>query len=360
MARAMALVHDLRGVRSPATPEELAEFETDVMAGFVLARAAAGMADSTISQDLIDLEQIREWFGAPLWSMEPRHADEYFGKVLRSAAPATRHGKASTLSIFFDYMELRHKVEIYNITGRAIECPIDEVNKPRGTPTVAIRVPPTEAEVDALFAAWRDDLRTCRKFAPMARSFAAAQLMARIGLRINECRRLDLDDIKWHLGRFGKLHVRYGKGSRGRGPKQRLVPLINGADRTLRWFVEDVWAHFGEGWDQPGAPLFPSERRNADGINGRISREPLRAALGEAVQRHLPQWQGRLTPHVLRHYCASQLFRSGMDLLAIQEVLGHEWVATTMRYVHVHREHIEDAWIQGQHRAARRLEGLLP
>lgn len=87
MARAMAPVHDLRGVRPPATPEELAEFETDVMAGFVLARAAAGMADVTISQDLIDLEQIREWMGAPLWSMEPRHADEYFGKVLRSAAP---------------------------------------------------------------------------------------------------------------------------------------------------------------------------------------------------------------------------------------------------------------------------------
>lgn len=38
MARAMAPVHDLRGVRPPATPEELSEFETDVMAGFVLAR----------------------------------------------------------------------------------------------------------------------------------------------------------------------------------------------------------------------------------------------------------------------------------------------------------------------------------
>jgi site-specific recombinase XerD len=357
---AIAPVHDLRGVRRPATEQELAEFETDVMAGFVLARAAAGLADSTISQDLIDLEQIRESFGAPLWEMEPRDADEYFGKVLRSAAPATRHAKAGSLSIFFDYLELRHKVEIYNLIGRAIECPIDEINKPRGTPTIAIRVPPTEAEVDTLFAGWREDLRTCRKFAPMARGFAASQLMARIGLRINECRCLDLDDIKWHLGRFGKLHVRYGKGSRGRGPKQRLVPLINGGDRTLRWFVEDVWAHFGDGWDRPGAPLFPSERRNVDGTNGRISREPLRAALGEAVQRHLPQWQGRLTPHVLRHYCASQLYRSGMDLLAIQEVLGHEWVATTMRYVHVHREHIEDAWIQGQHRAARRLEGLLP
>lgn len=360
MVVTIAAVRDLRQLRGVVTAEQLAEFETDVMAGFVLARAAAGMADRSISNDLLDLEQIREWFGAPLWEMQPRNADEYFGKVLRTAAPATRHGKAGTLSLFFDYLELRHKVEIYNLTGRVIECPIDEMNRPASRPSLAIRVPPTEAEIDVLFAGWREDLQHCRKFAPMARSFAATQLMARIGLRINECRWLDLDDVKWHLGRFGKVHVRRGKGSRGRGPKQRVVPLINGADRTLRWFIEDVWGHFGDGWDQPGAPLFPSERRNADGSAIHISREPIRAALSHAVERHLPQWHGRLTPHVLRHYCASQFYRSGMDLLAIQELLGHEWVATTMRYVHVHREHIEDAWIKGQQRAATRLEGLTP
>ena len=330
------------------------------MAGFVLARAAAGMADTSISNDIVDLEQIREWLGAPLWQMEARHADEYFGRVLRSAAPATRHGKAGTLSLFFDYLELRHKAEIYNLTGIVVECPIDEMNRPANGPSAAIRIPPSDTEVDLLFSGWREDLRECRKFAPMARSYAAAQLMARIGLRINECRLLDLDDIKWHLGRYGKLHVRHGKGSRGRGPKQRLVPLINGADRTLRWYVEDVWGHFGEGWDQQGAPLFPSERRYPDGTHVRISREPLRAALSHAVEHHLPQWQGKLTPHVLRHYCASQFYRSGMDLLAIQELLGHEWIATTMQYVHVHREHIEDAWLKGQQRAAGRLEGLIP
>ena len=55
---------------------------------------------------------------------------------------------------------------------------------------------------------------------------------------------------------------------------------------------------------------------------------------------------------MLRHFCASQLYLNGMDLIAIQETLGHAWVATTMRYVHVHRSHIEEAWIAGQQRAA--------
>jgi integrase/recombinase XerD len=48
-----------------------------------------------------------------------------------------------------------------------------------------------------------------------------------------------------------------------------------------------------------------------------------------------------------------------MDLIAIQETLGHAWVATTMNYIHVQRTHIEDAWISGQRRAGARLEGLL-
>ncbi|MFJ9381713.1 tyrosine-type recombinase/integrase [Streptomyces sp. NPDC101455] len=45
----------------------------------------------------------------------------------------------------------------------------------------------------------------------------------------------------------------------------------------------------------------------------------------------MPGWGEKLTPHVLRHFRASQLYGNGMDLLAIQEILGHSWIATTMR-----------------------------
>jgi hypothetical protein len=47
----LAVVRELREVRSPAGSEELEALETDVLAGFVLARAAAGLADSTIAGD---------------------------------------------------------------------------------------------------------------------------------------------------------------------------------------------------------------------------------------------------------------------------------------------------------------------
>ena len=60
---ALALVRDLRDHRAPVSEEDLADFETDVLAGFVLARASAGLADSTIRNDTGHLELIRAWFG---------------------------------------------------------------------------------------------------------------------------------------------------------------------------------------------------------------------------------------------------------------------------------------------------------
>ena len=142
--------------------------------------------------------------------------------------------------------------------------------------------------------------------------------MADVGLRVNEACKLDLPDVKWDLGRFGKLHVRYGKGARGSGPRERMVPLINNAGATLRWFVEDVWAQFGGDHALPGIPLLPSERKKADGSPARVGDEALRAALADAARTHLPDWPEPVTPHVLRHFCASELCLAGMDLIAIQ------------------------------------------
>jgi integrase/recombinase XerD len=177
-------------------------------------------------------------------------------------------------------------------------------------------------------------LVTCRKFAPAARNYAVARLVTDVGLRINEARMLDLDGVRWELGRFGKLNVRYGKGSRRKGPKPRLVPMINGADRSLRWFIEDVLGQFDVDPTGHDVPLFPSERKNTDCTCMRATADVFRRSLAEAADRHLPTWSGKLTPHVLRHFCASQLYLGGMNLFAVQELLGHAWTATTARYIH--------------------------
>ncbi|WP_262387141.1 site-specific integrase [Streptomyces sp. TRM49041] len=64
------------------------------------------------------------------------------------------------------------------------------------------------------------------------------------------------------------------------------------------------------------------------------------AAASRPRPRHICRAGGdKLTPHVLRHFCASELYLGGLDLIAIQEVLGHSWIATTMRYVNPRELH---------------------
>jgi site-specific recombinase XerD len=165
-----------------------------------------------------------------------------------------------------------------------------------------------------------------------------------------------MGDLRWELGPFGKVLLR-GKGSRGRGKKERLVPLINGAKDLLEWWVHGPRWEFDDRLNDPLAPVFPSERRNADSSSRFVTTDALRDGLAEAVAHHLPAYRGRLSPHLLRHFAASDLYRNGMNVVAIQEVLGHQWLNTTMIYVHVDNTHIEQAWAAAGRRAVDRFGG---
>ena len=352
----VAAVRDLRVGLRLRTLEEVAAFEQDVLAEFVLARASAGVADATIRNDVTMVVEVRQWFDRPLWELTPQDVDRYFGSHLREAAPATRRHKACALQVYFEFLEVRYKPAIHAATGRVVECPVDEVNRPRGRGGARLRIPPSAGEIERLFLGWQRELSTTRKYAPAARNYAACRLSSLIGPRVSELSLLRMGDVRWELGTFGKVLLR-GKGSRGRGKKERLVPLINGARELLEWWTTGPRWEFDELVGDPAAPVFPSERRNADGSSMVVTTDALRGGLAHAVRKHLPEQDGRLSPHLLRHFAASDLYRNGMDVVAIQEILGHAWLNTTMIYVHVDRTHIEDAWARAGSRAADRWGG---
>ena len=78
--------------------------------------------------------------------------------------------------------------------------------------------------------------------------------------------------MHWGLGSFGQLHVRHGKGSRRRGPRARVVPLINDARPLLEWYVRDDANGQGE---MPYPPEYP-----------KMPGEPLRVQPSRAKDRH--------------------------------------------------------------------------
>src|SRR5205807_1256253 len=84
------------------------------------------------------------------------------------------------------------------------------------------------------------------------------------------------------------------KGSRGRGPKTRLVPAINQVAELLDWWMVDVRHQFDDDWQNPDAPLLPCERTDPHtGAAARVGDQTLRDGLAMATQRWLPHWPRR-------------------------------------------------------------------
>jgi site-specific recombinase XerD len=357
----LAVVRSIDAPRRLGTASELEDFEQELVDQYALASAGAGITDRQVGKERYVLFEFIRFLGRPVWTCQPGDADRYLVHLRkdRALAASTVTGKAWTLAQFFDFLLTRYQGDIHSLTGHVLVQPIDEFNRPPKPYGVNVRVPPSEREVETLFREWGTALPAARKYLPAARDYLAASLWRRAGLRIGETAMLDVRDWRPDLGELGKLHVRFGKGSHGRGPKARMVPAINAVGDLIRWWLVDVRHQYGDDWADPLAPLLPSERR--DSVTGRCERigaNALRDGLAGAVTRWLPAWKGRLTPHGLRHYCASSLYAKGVDLKAIQELLGHSWLQTTTGYIHVHEQHIEYAWAKANERVAARLTGV--
>lgn len=324
---------------------------------YALAMAASGLSDGHVRGTRATIIEFARGLSGPLWEATFVDADRFLAEQRRLGhAVSTRAGKAGVLALFYEFVISRYQGQIHRLTGVVVEQPIDEFNRQSGASMGRVRVPPSDAEVEELFDRWRGSVLEARKYLPAARDYFAASLWRRLGLRITESVMLDIRDWRPDLGGFGKLHVRFGKGSRGRGFKPRLIPAINGTDQLIDWWLAEVRHQFGNDWQNPDAPMLPSERFDEDlGRCGRVSDNALRRGLAISTSRWLPSWSGQLTPHVLRHYCASSLYGAGMDLKALQELLGHQWLSTTSGYIHVRSEHVELAWRDANQRVESRF-----
>ena len=342
-----------------ASPRDTDEFEQELIDQYALAQAASGISDGYITSSRSVVFEFARSLSGPIGSAGYADGDSFLAEQRRlGRAQSTRAGKAGMIAQFYDFLIARYLGEIRAATGVVVEQPIDEWNRPSGVSLGKVRVPPSDAEVAEFFDRWRLSIPDARKYLPAARDYFVASLWRRVGLRISESVMLDIRDWRPDLGQIGKLHIRFGKGSRGRGYKPRLIPAINGASELIDWWLAEVRPLFGADWSDPDAPMLPSERIDREsGRSLRVGPNALRRALADETEKWLPAWAGRMSPHVLRHYCASSLYGAGMDLKALQELLGHNWLSTTSQYIHVRGEHIENAWLQANARIEQRLGG---
>jgi integrase/recombinase XerC len=160
------------------------------------------------------------------------------------------------------------------------------------------------------------------------RDRAALELLYGAGLRAAELVALDLDDVDL-ASRLARV--------RGKGGKERVVPFGREAANALRAYLSDRAAWRSRpGADDTGEPLLVNQR------GGRLSDRSLRRIL-DAAGRRVALVQ-HVHPHTLRHAFATHLLEAGMDLRAIQELLGHASLSTTQRYTHLDLAHLMAAY----------------
>jgi len=118
---------------------------------------------------------------------------------------------------------------------------------------------------------------------------------------------------------------------RGKGGKERLVPVIPAARRAV-----DAYLRACPFPVEPEAPLFRGARGGP--VNARLIRKAMQQA---RMQLGLP---ASVTPHALRHSFATHLLSAGGDLRAIQELLGHASLSTTQAYTAVDQARLMDVY----------------
>jgi integrase/recombinase XerD len=192
-----------------------------------------------------------------------------------------------------------------------------------------------ESDVAALLdAVTGDDPRALRDRAVLETLYAG-------GLRIAELVGLDRADLDLRDGLVRVL---------GKGRKERVVPIGRMARRALDVYLERGRPEL-EGRRRPaGDPVFLNVR------GGRLSRQACwrivrdagaRAGLGDG-----------LSPHVLRHSCATHMLDHGADIRVVQELLGHASLSTTQVYTKVSPERLRTAYQAAHPRARARTRAV--
>ena len=251
--------------------------------------ASPALSERTRRAYRFDVEEFCAWLqrrGTRLDDVDVRALSEYAAELGRARprklAPATIGRKLAAVRAF-----LRHALGPARVPDASFAP-----RRPRRLPDA-----PRPHEVDSELESFDGD-------EPLAlRNRALVELVYSAGLRSQEAIDLDLVDVDFEQE---LIHVR------GKGGKERVVPLGEEASHSVARYLRESRPHLARGAENA---LFLSARGR------RLDTSTLR--------RLLPH------PHRLRHAFATHLLEGGADLRTIQELLGHSSLSTTQMYSHV-------------------------
>ena len=170
-----------------------------------------------------------------------------------------------------------------------------------------------------------------------SRDRAILELFYGTGLRRSECWRLNVQDLDLEAG---TLFIRNGKGG-----KDRVVPVPGRASAALDLYLTRSRPSLLK--DRAPLALFVSIR------GSRLCAQQLKNCVKQYAR--IARIPGRMSPHALRHACATHLLNGGADVRHVQELLGHEDLKTTAVYTRVGIEDLKQVLSRSHPREKRRI-----
>ncbi|MGW0550101.1 tyrosine-type recombinase/integrase [Streptomyces altiplanensis] len=324
-------------------------FQAQCAQTFARTWVVRGFSPATVRGYTSLLARVLGRFDCPVWAVEADDVDEMLHALaVAGLAAGTRRQYLQMLRAFHAFVAQRHAAQIRAAFGVSVGGGgLDRFNRVRHAgDDAAVGLPPGRERLDAFFSFARSQVAVASDYWAMARDYAMLRTPYLSAVRVSELVRLDQADVHPGRGRSGKLHVRFGKAANTSGPRPRWAPMLEGLDQILAWYLADVRPLF-----PATAPLFCDDDGQA------LKTGTVRARLARLLDLEAADGGDRFTPHALRRACATHQYEAGMDLIAVQQLLGHRHIASTMAYVKPSQRFVEDAWRRATDAALRVLAG---
>jgi len=236
----------------------------------------------------------------------------YLGMMSASAAASSQARRLSALRQYFAFLYAEGLRR--DDPTAAIESP----RRPQSLPKIL-----SQADIEKLIAAAREGADETNEG---VRLLCIVEILYASGLRVSELVTLPLSAAR---GRNAFLLVK------GKGEKERMVPLNRAARESIREYLQVRDEFFSPAVRGGERYLFPSR-----GKEGHLTRRRCHQLL-KALALKAGIDPDKLSPHVLRHAFATHLVEGGADLRSVQTLLGHADIATTQIYTHVASERLK-------------------
>ena len=276
-------------------------------------RIERNLSKNTITSYLYDLQKLNAFIKENNFSSNPAKIKEsvlkeFIYKISNEIKPSSQARIISGIKRFFDYLIVENILT---------ENPLENIE----TPKIGSKLPVTLTliEIDKLISSIE------KKSKNKLRNIAIIETLYSCGLRVSELISLKISDLY-----FNESVIKVT----GKGNKERFVPISKSAINYIDNYINKKrnFQKINKGSEDT---LFLNERGSG------LSRVMIYIILDKL--KIIADIKKKIGPHTLRHSFATHLLENGADLITIQNMLGHENIVTTERYLHVNRKHLVES-----------------